>query len=315
MRGLSAGKTVAPVVHPADDGERVFEAIIVRTDALSDLALLRATGPKGESPKELTPLELGTTADLTETQSVTTFGYPFGERRGGRDRKYPSISVNVMLMPCLASADGGPVFTGEGNVYTADMQPIPAPELKGATLLPVGTSYVVAARWEGAERKARLAAHFMKDFKEAFPIGPVEELDGQLIDRTDPALFSYDKRIHFVPSANVVLTLPATNDRVVIRKFDVDAALAKSAGGYLFVSSTPVRQASPGATYAHPVEVKAKNKEVAFELDSGPKGMTVSKAGLLTWDVPPGATDGAVIVSVTDGKGQKLCHSFTVRVR
>ena len=215
--------------------------------------------------------------------------------------------------PCLASVDGGPVFTGEGNVYSGDMQPLPAPELKDATLLPVGSSYVVAARWEGEEKKARLAVHFMRDLKPAFPIGDVEELDGLVTDRTDPAEFSYDKRIQLVPSANVLLTLPATNDRVVIRR--LDAALKKSGGEYLFVTSVPNRQASAGATYAYQIEVKAKSKDVTFELDSGPKGMTVSKTGTLTWDVPADPSEAAVIVAITDGNKQKLYHSFTIRVR
>ena len=178
------------------------------------------------------------------------------------DGDKPTVKAGLSLRkPCMASIDGGPVFTGEGNVYTGDMQPIPVPELKDATLLPVGSSYVVAARWEGAEKKARFAVHFMRDLKLAFPIGDVEELDGLITDRTDPADFSYDKRIQFVPSANVLLTLPATNDRIVIRRLDVEAALKKSAGDYLFVESVPKRQATGGTTYTYQIEVKAKSEE------------------------------------------------------
>src|SRR5262245_10200335 len=63
VRGLAADKTLSLVVHPAEDGEQVLEAIVVRSDAATDLALLRLTGPKGEAPKGLTPLELGTSTD------------------------------------------------------------------------------------------------------------------------------------------------------------------------------------------------------------------------------------------------------------
>jgi serine protease Do len=222
-----------------------------------------------------------------------------------------------MLSPCLASIDGGPVFTCDGNVYTADLKPIPVPAFKGAALLPVQNSYVVVARWEGAERKARLAVHFMADFKEAFAFDGVDELDGLVTDRTDPAAFTYDKRIQFVPSADVLVTIPATNDRIVVHQVDVEAALKKCPMDYLFVTSVPVRAARKGTAYSYPIAVKAKRDRVAFDLDSGPPGMSLSRTGQLTWEVPADFADAEapVIVSITDGAGQKIFHSFTIRCR
>jgi hypothetical protein len=219
--------------------------------------------------------------------------------------------------PCLASIDGGPVFTCDGNVYTADLKPIDAPDLKGATLLPVLNSYVLVARWEGKERKARLSVRLMSNLKEVFAIGEVEELDGLVTDRTDPTPFSYDKRIHFVPSANVLLTIPASNDQLVIRKFDVDAALKKSPLDYLFVASVPQRYAAKGATYAYQIEVKSKKDKVQYSLTSGPKGMTLSPTGRLVWDVSADLAESEVpvIVTITDAAGQEIFHSFTIHCR
>lgn len=101
VRGLPAGKTVTLVVNPADDGERAVEATVVRTDS-ADLALLRAADPKG-----LTALELGSADGLTETQSVTALGYPFGDRLAVRERKYPAVSVNVGRVTALRKAKDG----------------------------------------------------------------------------------------------------------------------------------------------------------------------------------------------------------------
>jgi len=84
----------------------------------------------------------------------------------------------------------------------------------------------------------------LNSLKEAFPLGDLEELDKYQVNSTDPAPFSYDKRIQFVSSVNVLLPLPATSDRIVIRKVDVAAALKKSWAEYLFVSSSPIRQAA-----------------------------------------------------------------------
>lgn len=222
-----------------------------------------------------------------------------------------------LLAPCHASIDGGPVFTGDGNVYTGDMKRIDAPALKGATLLPVQNSYVVAARWEGKERKARLAVHLTSDLKEAFKIGKVEELDGLVTDPTDPNLFGYDRRIHLLPSAGVLLTIPATNDQIVVRKLDVEAALKKSALDYLFVASVQVRRAVKGAAYAYQVEVKSKKGKVVYRLDSGPEGMRISAAGKLTWAVPAdfGEDEASVVLSIRDASGQEVFHAFGIRCR
>jgi serine protease Do len=219
--------------------------------------------------------------------------------------------------PCHASIDGGPVFTCDGNVYTAELKPISVPAFKGATLLPVQNSYVIVGRWEGAQRKARLAVHFMSDFKEAFTLNGIDELDGLDTNNGGTSPFTYDKRIHFVPSANMLVTIPATNDQVVLHKLDVDEALKKNAVEYLFVSSVPVREAGKGSAYSYQIAVKAKHDKVVFNLDSGPEGMSLSKSGLLTWKVPADFADSEapVIVSITDRGGQKLFHSFTIRCR
>ena len=71
-----------------------------------------------------------------------------------------------------------------------------------------------------------------------------------------------------------------------------------------------------GATLRYPITVKAKSAKVEFKLDSGPKGMLVSAIGEVTWAVPADAPAGEqdVILTVKDGTGQELFHTFTLRV-
>ena len=94
------------------------------------LALLRVK----LNPKGLTPLELGTTTGLkVETQAITAFGYPFGDRLAVQDGKYPSVSVNVGRITALRKSkmeleaiqvdaqvnpgnSGGPVTDSKGRV-------------------------------------------------------------------------------------------------------------------------------------------------------------------------------------------------------
>lgn len=217
--------------------------------------------------------------------------------------------------PAHASIADGPVFTCDGRVYTADLKPIAAKGLAGATLVPVGNSYVLAARWEGPTRKTRLAVHFMSDLAEAFTIGDVTELDGTVTDKTDPAAFTWEKRLHFVPSAQLLVTIPATNDRLVLRKLDVEKALKEAKTQYLYVSSLPPRQALKGSTFTYQIEVKSSGK-VEFALDDGPRGMTLSKTGKLAWDIPADIAEreAAVIVSIVGDSGRKIFHAFTVRL-
>ena len=51
--------------------------------------------------------------------------------------------------------------------------------------------------------------------------------------------FGADRRIFLIPSAKVLITIPETNDRLVLHRFDLDAALDKSGVDYLFVMSEP----------------------------------------------------------------------------
>ncbi len=36
--------------------------------------------------------------------------------------------------------------------------------------------------------------------------------------------FTNDKRVHFIPDARLIITIPATNDRVVLRRLDITAS-------------------------------------------------------------------------------------------
>jgi hypothetical protein len=123
------------------------------------------------------------------------------------------------------------------------------------------------------------------------------------------------KRAFFIPEAKVIAVLPVSNDRVVLHKFDLDDALEKSGLDYLFVTSQPPRAAKPGDTFTYPLVVKSKHGGLKYKLDSGPKGMTISATGVVSWPVPTEAKgDQNVILTVTDKTGQDAFHTFTVKV-
>ncbi len=125
-----------------------------------------------------------------------------------------------------------------------------------------------------------------------------------------------DQRIHMIPAAKCLLTIPPTGDRVHVYRLDPVELLEKSGVDYLAILSQPPSFAVLGEKFTYQIEAKARKGGLKFELVSGPLGMTISPTGSLTWSVPPTFGEGAttsVIVSVRDAAGQERTHSFVLR--
>src|SRR5439155_14035471 len=126
----------------------------------------------------------------------------------------------------------------------------------------------------------------------------------------------HDKRIHLVPDARLLVTIPSSNDKLILRRFDLDDLLAKSEVDYLLVTSQPPTTAVRGATYTYKLAVKSKKGGVKQKLESGPKGMTLSERGQLTWAVPKDWAEQEVdvILSLSDATGQEVFQTFKVYI-
>jgi hypothetical protein len=131
-----------------------------------------------------------------------------------------------------------------------------------------------------------------------------------------PNDFTYDKRIHLIPEAKLVVVLPTSNDRLVVYRFDADAALEKSGLDYLFVTSRAPPTARRGERFVYPLEVRSRHGGLKYKLESGPPGMTVSDGGKIAWRVPAGGVEPevTVIVAIRDARGRECFHTFTVQV-
>src|SRR5262249_18322460 len=137
------------------------------------------------------------------------------------------------------------------------------------------------------------------------------------LNHWDRQPFANDRRIHLIPEAKVLITIPSTNDKVVLHRLDVDRLLDKSGIDYLFVTSRPPAAARKGQVFTYQLAVKSKKGGVTCKLDSGPEGMTVSKAGLVRWAVPADFKDKEVdvIVTVGDRSEQEVFHTFKLVIR
>ncbi|HZY83323.1 MAG TPA: hypothetical protein VFE78_00720, partial [Gemmataceae bacterium] len=206
----------------------------------------------------------------------------------------------------LPSPDGKAVFT-DSAIYTEFLRPAPGgANVKFAMPATHGRYYV-----------AGQSVYLLGDGRPLMtlpaekPPQPERPVGVPVLDLNDP--LALDKRGYFIPDAKLLVHVPLSNDRLILRRLDVEAGLEKSGIDYLFVVSHAPTKARRGATYRYRLAVKSKKGGVKYKLESGPPGMKVSDAGLVTWAVPAGA-DGEkdVILTVRDRTGQEVFHTFRV---
>ncbi len=114
-----------------------------------------------------------------------------------------------------------------------------------------------------------------------------------------------------------MVTIPATDDRLVLRCFDRDNPVKNFRGDDLFVVSQPPVKVRKGQALNYTMVVVSRQGGVQCKLVQGPKGMTVSSDGKLTWNVPADLRDDHVfvLVQLTDAGTQKSVHAFTITIQ
>lgn len=90
------GQTAELLLAPGEESERKVAAKVVRRDPVRDIVILQAT----DSAKYVA-LDLGDDAALRETDSLTIFGYPFGDKTQSREKFGPQLSVNICRVSAL----------------------------------------------------------------------------------------------------------------------------------------------------------------------------------------------------------------------
>jgi hypothetical protein len=213
----------------------------------------------------------------------------------------------------VPSADGKVVCTGIG-LYTNEGKALGADQRVREACLPAyqGSYYL---SFKPRQRRGGLDVHMIGD---ARPLAHLEDVEIPILsEQWVNHDFTLDKRILFLPQAKCILTIPTTNDQVVLHPFDVELALENSGLDYLLVTSQPPSSARRGETFAYQLGVKSKRGGVRYHLESGPDGMAISEGGKVTWKVPANFADveTAVIVSITDAAGQEQFHTFKFQIR
>jgi hypothetical protein len=223
--------------------------------------------------------------------------------------------------------DGKVLFTGAG-LWTKAGKPLgELDEREGHLCIPAqqGGYYLSIPRanvqrfprvgvGQSVERKTALGLCRVADYRPlvTVPDFPVTEPDPNV--RHD---FTFDKRIQFLPEAKLLVTIPPTNDQLVLHWFDVEKLLDQAGVDDLFVQSQPSAAARRGTTFTYALIVRSKRGGLTYKVELGPGGLAVSPTGKVTWQVPERAPEAEVpvVVSIRDAAGLECFHVFTLELR
>ncbi len=123
----------------------------------------------------------------------------------------------------------------------------------------------------------------------------------------------FPERMHLIPAAKLLVTIPRSDDRLVLRRLDIEQT---SGDGPVVTSPTTVN-ATPGRTLEHQIVARSSRGKVRFELADGPDGLPVAPDGKLTFAVPATLAGGQVsaVILITDEAGRERFHKLTILAR
>jgi hypothetical protein len=257
------------------------------------------------------------------------------------------IEERLLMYHLWPGPDGRTVFSGTNGRLNADLQPAdgarrvqPAPAL--VTIPSSDPSYYLTVSglpdavtgrgdyWSSRSKgtpapEVTASVHAMGDGSRLLDIHGLDEMNLDVKDvdwmrvrkesyETD---FTLDKRFLLIPQAHLFITIPWTNDRLVVRRLDIETALDRASGNYLLVTSAPFVSVRAGGTLEHRVTARSKQGAIEYALDSGPADLSVLPDGRLFWAVPQALAgeDVTAVIRVRDGSGQERSHELRIRVQ
>jgi hypothetical protein len=214
----------------------------------------------------------------------------------------------------LPNTDASLVFRF-GGIYDGDMRPLAAAAFQGLVLLPTEDPRFFLALKEESRDTSRVLICASADRQVVLEVPGVEKMTGPGFTPY-AGLFGEEPRVHYLPSAHVLVTLPQSNDRVVVRSLNLIEALKESGRDYLFVLSRPGPEVAAGALFTYRMDVHSRAAGLRYTLESGPKGMTVSPDGVVRWRAPggPDRPPVRVIITVRSSSGKEVQHAFDLTV-
>jgi hypothetical protein len=229
----------------------------------------------------------------------------------------PSPSLRAVIL----NTTGSRYFTSSG-IFASDGRPIEEPRRdKGAMFVPAYFGAAVAGILPVETRLGEYDVSKIEiyDGTEDWHILSTYEAPRELRELRqrllEPHTLQLQQRVHLYPSADLLVTLGASDDEVTFRRIGIRKALEKSDRDFLFVNSLPRPSAERGKVWAYEPKVQAKAHGVKITLDVAPPGMRQSKPGRIEWQVPSDQSEAErVVLRFTGSAGLDQFQSFIIRV-
>jgi hypothetical protein len=207
------------------------------------------------------------------------------------------------------NADGSLLMLHNGHLVSGDLKAYSADWLIGWILMATEDP-----RFFLAAKDLDVAVCTSNDRRPIFTI--TDKALDRMNSSSDPTRWYHTRgepRIHYLPDQHLLAML--TDTQVVVRPFNLIEELEKGGKEYLFVLSQPKTHVKSGSVFQYQMDVKSKSAGIAYKLEKGPDGMTVSGSGEVRWNVPQNQTGIAtpatpVIISVKNAAGKELFHTF-----
>jgi hypothetical protein len=179
----------------------------------------------------------------------------------------------------------------------------------------LATKVVEPQRMPAADFREPLSLYLLGDPRPVCPLPEIEVTRDAFWGRGGGV--PLDQRIHLLPDARLLVILPPAADRLVLHRFDPEAALAKAGLDYLFVTSQPLLVAQSGQTYMYQLGLMCKARAVRYRIELGPPGLEVARGGKVTWAVPDKfkGQKVPVVLNIRTDSGQECYHTFTIEVK
>ena len=205
----------------------------------------------------------------------------------------------------------------EPNVFVMGTAEQDTRAFKGAALYPTEDPRFLALLRPVEKKKSGSLVSLVaaNDLRVLCTVPDVEPVTGGTIS-TFKGRLGFLPRVNYLPAEKRLIVIPDSNDRVVVRPFDLDQALKSTAADYLFVISRPTTRLKPGEQLSYQVEALSKSGSLRYKLEQGPPGMAISPGGLLTWQAAASQKDAkiGVILAVSDSSGQEVNQAFEIEL-
>jgi len=181
----------------------------------------------------------------------------------------------------------------------------------------VGSSYTISVDREDRKKKERATVN-VHTGSAAEPMLSVSDLTlrpGDYSDFHAQSRLTLDRRVFFFPDEKLIVTLPQSNDMLVLNDLDVEEELEKTGDAFLFVVSRPPQYIKKGRRFEYQLDVKSDAGGIQYKMDSGPSGMRINDEGLVSWRAPrKGDAPFDAVITVSNEEARETTHAFRLTI-